>query len=434
MARVEKTVFISYRRTDGAWALTVYNWLTQHGYDAFIDYEGIGPGAFESVIIDNILARAHFLVILSPTALDRCNKPGDWLRREIETAMASGRNVVPLMVDGFTFGDPKVSAALTGSLEPLAAYNGLDISVGTFADKMNRLSTKFLSVALEAVLHPPSVKASQAAREQKLAADAAAQLASPPSRVPHFPQPTASKNSSRTVDGLASGRSSKRLHLALAFVFGAVFATLFLYLLTRIGEVSPLALRVYLVLLATSAAGLGALTPGLLGLQRGSLPAAGSALGLFALVYLTVPSIVAPPEANIAGQEAAALAACVAAKTTEYEAEKSGSTEGGASAAAPGAGGGTKTDVRTICYSVGPDQQIVTATTTTLSCHGGRCSVTAPAYDDDRRRVCVTATAWSESKSFGGGGSGKYRLNVTYKSVASPDVVSRFEAACRVTR
>lgn len=41
MERIEKTVFISYRRTNFAWALAVYQDLTQHAYDVFLDYSGI---------------------------------------------------------------------------------------------------------------------------------------------------------------------------------------------------------------------------------------------------------------------------------------------------------------------------------------------------------------------------------------------------------
>ena len=44
MGRVEKTVFISYRRRNVAWALAVYQHLTQHGYDVFFDYTGIPSG------------------------------------------------------------------------------------------------------------------------------------------------------------------------------------------------------------------------------------------------------------------------------------------------------------------------------------------------------------------------------------------------------
>jgi hypothetical protein len=64
MDRVEKTVFISYRRTDESWGLAIFQDLTQHGYDVFIDYDGIASGNFETVILENIRARAHFLVLL----------------------------------------------------------------------------------------------------------------------------------------------------------------------------------------------------------------------------------------------------------------------------------------------------------------------------------------------------------------------------------
>jgi hypothetical protein len=57
MGRIEKTVFISYRWTDEPWALAVFSHLTQHGYDVFIDYDGIASGKFESVILENIRAR-----------------------------------------------------------------------------------------------------------------------------------------------------------------------------------------------------------------------------------------------------------------------------------------------------------------------------------------------------------------------------------------
>src|SRR5262245_36369378 len=103
MGRIEKTVFVSYRRTNAPWALAVFQDLTLHGYDVFIDYEGIGSGNFEIVILENIRARAHFLVILTPTALERSRDPKDWMRREIEVALDSKRNIVPLMFEGFKF-------------------------------------------------------------------------------------------------------------------------------------------------------------------------------------------------------------------------------------------------------------------------------------------------------------------------------------------
>ena len=69
--------------------MAIFQDLTQHGYDVFIDYDGIASGNFETVILENIRARAHFLVLLTPTALERCSDPEDWMRREIEAALDS---------------------------------------------------------------------------------------------------------------------------------------------------------------------------------------------------------------------------------------------------------------------------------------------------------------------------------------------------------
>jgi tetratricopeptide (TPR) repeat protein len=173
MERIEKTLFISYRRTNFPWALAIFQNLTQHGYDVFFDYSGIASGDFERVILENIKARAHFLVLLTPSALERCGEPADWLRREIETALANQRNIVPLMLEGFDFDTPAIAGQLSGTLAALKHYNGVRIPPDYFDEAMQRLRSKHLNVALTAVLHPASLPAQRAATEQKAAAKAA---------------------------------------------------------------------------------------------------------------------------------------------------------------------------------------------------------------------------------------------------------------------
>src|SRR3984893_10551429 len=173
MERIEKTIFLSYRRTNIPWALAIFHNLTQHGFDVFFDYDGIASGDFERVILGNITARAHFLILLTPSALERCDDPADWVRREIETALANQRNIVPLMVEGFDFGTPKIANQLTGTLAALKHYNGLSIPPEYFLEAMERLRGRYLNVSLTAVLHPASLFAQRAATEQKAAADAA---------------------------------------------------------------------------------------------------------------------------------------------------------------------------------------------------------------------------------------------------------------------
>ena len=171
--RIEKTVFISYRRTNMPWALAIYQNLTARGYDVFFDFQSINSGDFEQIIVGNIRARAHFLVILTPSALERCKEPGDWLRREIETALAEKRNVIPLFLEGFSFGSPSISQYLTGKLALLKNYNGLNVPADYFNEAMDRLVRRFLNVPLDAVLHPVSKDLQQAVNQQQAAASQA---------------------------------------------------------------------------------------------------------------------------------------------------------------------------------------------------------------------------------------------------------------------
>lgn len=173
MAKLEKTVFISYRRADISWALLVYQYLKANEYDVFFDYTSISSGDFEQIIISNIKARAHFLIILTPSALERCSEPGDWLRREIETAISEKRNIIPLFFGGFNFGNPEISKYLSGKIATIKNYNGLEVPASYFDAAMERLRNQYLNIALDAVLHPISDVVKKVVEEQKVAADKA---------------------------------------------------------------------------------------------------------------------------------------------------------------------------------------------------------------------------------------------------------------------
>lgn len=187
MARIQKTVFISYRRTDGAWALIVHRWLKSDGYDVFIDHKAMGSGSFEAKISDEIRSRAHFLVVLSPNALERCSEAEDVFRREIETAIQSRRNLVSIFVDGFAF-DKAARPKLPAALEVLPGYNGWPIEARTFEFDMTQLAGRFLNVDFDDVVHPASNYVPRASDEPQRAADAetqptpaAIQASNPPS-------------------------------------------------------------------------------------------------------------------------------------------------------------------------------------------------------------------------------------------------------------
>ena len=174
MPHIEKTVFISYRRTNNWTALAIFQNLNASGYDVFFDYKSIPSGDFEQAIIENVKSRSHFIVLLSPSALERCSESGDWLRREIETAIDNKRNIIPLMMEGFDFGSSATVKALTGKLAELKKYNALSIPAEYFDEAMIKLrSERFLNRPLESVSHPVSDVTKQVTEEQKSSANKA---------------------------------------------------------------------------------------------------------------------------------------------------------------------------------------------------------------------------------------------------------------------
>jgi hypothetical protein len=65
LAQIEKTVFISYRRTDVYTTLAVYKNLKNQGYDVFFDYRSISRGDFEAT---STAFRERYLNIVRETA------------------------------------------------------------------------------------------------------------------------------------------------------------------------------------------------------------------------------------------------------------------------------------------------------------------------------------------------------------------------------
>jgi TIR domain len=153
MSESDKSVFISYRRKHGAgWARAILQDLKAHGYDVFVDVESIDSGSFESVILNQIEARAHFLLLLTPGCLDRCNEAEDWLRREIQHAIKLQRNVVPLTLEQFSFATH--AGNLPAALAPLTKYNALAIYHDYFDQGMDKLRDRFLKQPVVGAIKP----------------------------------------------------------------------------------------------------------------------------------------------------------------------------------------------------------------------------------------------------------------------------------------
>ncbi len=165
----QNTVFISYRRTNAALALNIYQYLSAQGYDVFYDIASIRGGDWKQIILDNITSRAHFLIVLTPSAAERFSESGDIMRLEIETAIETKRNIVPLFMEEFQF--PSVQQHLTGKLSVLPKYNGLPIPMRYFMYAMQDLCNKHLEQDINTIVHPASPQAEEYAHEQQREAD-----------------------------------------------------------------------------------------------------------------------------------------------------------------------------------------------------------------------------------------------------------------------
>jgi serine/threonine-protein kinase len=118
--------------------------LLRHGFDAFMDLESINSGEFEKIILAQISARAHFVLILEPGSLEGVDDDADWLRREIRHALACKRNIVPVTASGFSLNaDLKLPPDIFG----VSRFNAMSIPMDYVQEALQRLRERFLEVA-----------------------------------------------------------------------------------------------------------------------------------------------------------------------------------------------------------------------------------------------------------------------------------------------
>jgi len=89
--QTHNTVFISYRRSVSAYiARAIYYDLKQNGYDVFMDVESIDSGQFDTIILRQIEARAHFLIICTPGTFERVTESGIGCAAKLNTRWTMG--------------------------------------------------------------------------------------------------------------------------------------------------------------------------------------------------------------------------------------------------------------------------------------------------------------------------------------------------------
>lgn len=135
MARYD--IFISYRRSAFESAQLIASSLKAAGYNVFIDVESLRSGKFNEQLYRVIDGCKDFVLILPQGALDRCESEGDWVRLESMRAMAQGKNIIPVMLTGFTWKDP-----MPKGMEELKNYQAITASSSEFFDlSMKRLAS-----------------------------------------------------------------------------------------------------------------------------------------------------------------------------------------------------------------------------------------------------------------------------------------------------
>jgi hypothetical protein len=99
-------VFVSYRRTDSAYALLLYKALAQKfgSERVFRDFEDIQPGQDFVAVLDDALSRCVAGIVIIGKgwhdALDRLASPDDFVHREIAALLERGTLLIPCLVGG----------------------------------------------------------------------------------------------------------------------------------------------------------------------------------------------------------------------------------------------------------------------------------------------------------------------------------------------
>jgi hypothetical protein len=130
-------VFISYRRNKNADAAKLIRTaLNSRNISAFLDIEDLGSRFFDERLIEVIRHTNNFVLLISPDDLKNCKETNDWLRNEISTAIQSGRNIIPILKDGFNWDE---SLYLPEEIRDLPRHNSINYSTEYFEAMIMKL-------------------------------------------------------------------------------------------------------------------------------------------------------------------------------------------------------------------------------------------------------------------------------------------------------
>lgn len=121
-------------------AYILYERLTQKGYSVFQDVESLRSGRFNTTIYEKIEQCKDLILILPPNALERCADEDDWVRKEIICALRNKKNIIPVMLRGFSWPEE-----LPKEIEEIRYYNGLVANTEYFDQFLVKLCDFFVT-------------------------------------------------------------------------------------------------------------------------------------------------------------------------------------------------------------------------------------------------------------------------------------------------
>lgn len=113
-------IFISYRRTAYDTANLIAEKLRHAGYRVFFDIDTLTSGKFNEQLLEVIKECKDFILVLPENALERCADKNDWIRREVICALEHKKNIIPVMLDGFSW-----SSKMPEGMEELPNYQAI---------------------------------------------------------------------------------------------------------------------------------------------------------------------------------------------------------------------------------------------------------------------------------------------------------------------
>lgn len=175
--------FISYRRESGSHIATTIEVVLESQYKKriFLDVRELQVGRFDEKLLTIIEQTPSFILILSRGCLDRCVEKTDWLKREIMHALEHKRNIIPVLMEDFTYPSDEKLALLPDAMRVLPNLQAIAYSHVHHESAVRKIAEALSRAAEEppVIVKPPVIIGQQDETEQQDGA-ATAPTAPPP--------------------------------------------------------------------------------------------------------------------------------------------------------------------------------------------------------------------------------------------------------------